>query len=419
MNGLKTYAYELLRRSEKVFKTDMVYLAKGGFWLSAAQAVSTLSAFVLSVAFANLLIPNDYGVYKYVLSIATLLTIPAMGGIDTSLIQAVTRGYEGTIHRSRQVKFRYGLLGGLGSLLVGGYYSYQGNFTLGASFLIAGIFLPFMESLSLYTSFLQGRKDFKTSSIYSALIQIVSATTLLITLIFTRSIPLLVLAYFTAWTLCRFILMQKTLKKVKDNELIDEDAIAYGKHLTFMSALGVVANYIDRLLVFQYVGAAGLAMYTIATAAPEQIKGFTKNISNLAFPKFTEQNLASLQASLLQKLLRLGLVLALIIVAYVLSAPFLFHLLFPQYLEAILLSQLFAISLITAPSSIIITALQAQGATKELYKINTQSSVVQITSLFFAVIFWGILGVIIARIVTRFFILAISLKYFYSSKTTL
>ena len=81
MEKIKIKAYNLLRWSEKWTKTDMIYLARGGFWLTLGQVISSLSAFLLAIAFANLLPKETYGEYKYILSIASILAIPTLTGM--------------------------------------------------------------------------------------------------------------------------------------------------------------------------------------------------------------------------------------------------------------------------------------------------------------------------------------------------
>src|SRR3989344_4033868 len=89
----RSATYTLLRSSEKYFKTDMVYLAKGGFWLVVGQLIVSGVSFGLSVAFANLLEPDVYGTYRYILTIFNFLAIPTLTGINVALREQLLKGW--------------------------------------------------------------------------------------------------------------------------------------------------------------------------------------------------------------------------------------------------------------------------------------------------------------------------------------
>jgi len=69
----------------------MVYLASGGVWLTASKVCATTASLIVSITFANLLLPETYGAYKYLLSIFAILTLTTMPGIDTSFQRAVAQ----------------------------------------------------------------------------------------------------------------------------------------------------------------------------------------------------------------------------------------------------------------------------------------------------------------------------------------
>src|SRR5437868_5720048 len=96
-----------LLKLERLLKTDIQYLIKGGSWLGVNQILSSLIAFALSLAFANLLAPGTYGVYKFILSVATILTIPTLPGIDAAVNRAVARKFEGTMIVGMKTKLRW------------------------------------------------------------------------------------------------------------------------------------------------------------------------------------------------------------------------------------------------------------------------------------------------------------------------
>ena len=117
--------YKLLRRSEKYTKTDMVYLAKGGFWLTINQIISISSAFLLSIALANLLPKEIYGQYKCIISIFSILAISTLPGMDTAVTRSIAQGNEGSFKQALKTKMKWGLLGALVSLCFAIYYLLQ------------------------------------------------------------------------------------------------------------------------------------------------------------------------------------------------------------------------------------------------------------------------------------------------------
>jgi len=403
ISKIKKKAKEILLWSQKYTKTDMIYLARGGFWLTLGQAISSISSFLLAIAFANLLPKETYGTYKYILSIASILAIPTLSGMGTAVTQAVARGYEGSLIPALKTKIRWGLLGGLASLILAGYYFYQGNATLTISFLISAVFLPFMDSFGIYDSLLQGRKLFDISTKYFIISQIIAIASLIAVLFFTKNLFLILFTYFASWTLMRFIFFKITLKKFSPNPSQDPQTISYGKHLSLMGIIGTIASYLDRLLIFHYLGAAEVAIYSIAIAPPEQIKSLFKSIGTLALPKFAPKSKEEIQKTTIEKTLKLALAVTGITAIYIIATPLIYKIFFPRYTESILFSQIFAISLITIPLLIPYSALQARASKKELYLFTTFSSIFQIIALLIGIYFYGLMGIIIARIITRIF----------------
>ena len=89
MQKLRQKTYNLLRWSEKYTKTDMVYLTKGGFWLTFAYIIFLSSGFILTIAFANLLPKDVFGTYKFVISISGVLLVTSLTGINSTLKQSI------------------------------------------------------------------------------------------------------------------------------------------------------------------------------------------------------------------------------------------------------------------------------------------------------------------------------------------
>ncbi|MFA6254127.1 MAG: oligosaccharide flippase family protein [Candidatus Paceibacterota bacterium] len=413
INRLKNQFYRFLRWSERYVKTDMVYLTKGGFWLSAAQFISSLSSFILSIAFANLLPAEILGNYRYILSVVGILSVTNLGGLNTSVTQAVARGYDGSLKEALQTRIKWGTLGALIALIFSLYYYLQGNWPLATAMLIGAIFLPLMDPYGLYDSYLQGKKRFDLSSRYFSISSITSALVMIITLFLTKDLIFIMLAYFLPWTILRIGFWFWATRQFKLNDKVDPETISYGWHLSAMGVIGTIALYLDRLVVFHLFGAIELAVYSIAIAPAEQIKNSLKNLGTLALPKFSEKDPTTVQREIWQKTFKLVALIGLIVLVYILAAPFLFKLFFPKYLAAIAYSQVYALSIIATASILPYTLLQSTSNKKAMYRYNIWASIVQIVGILILGSLFGLWGVVWARVVTRF--VNFGQLYFYSA----
>jgi O-antigen/teichoic acid export membrane protein len=410
MDKLKESGIKILRFTEKYTKTDMVYLARGGFWLGIGQIASSGASFLLSIAFANLLTPDSYGIYKYVISIGSLLLITTLSGMDTAVTQSVAKKFEGTVMAGLIEKMKWGFIGSTIALGFSTYYYLQSNTNLCIAFLIVSIFLPFTESLDIYNSLLQGKKLFKTFTVFNSITQIVSTISLIITLIITKNILVIILVYFLSNTLLNGIFLLLSMTSYKSNDLVDENAIIYGKKLSGLFIVSLITNELDKLLVFHYLGASTLAVYTIAMAPTDQLKGLLKNVQFLIIPKLAENIHKDIKKEFLKKIFIFGCITTAFVICYILFSPIVFKIAFPKYPESIFYSQLISISIIAAiTAQMIYSYLEVKQSTKHLTYFYVWSNVINISFLFFGIYFYGLIGIVIARIMSRFSVLHLTL----------
>ncbi|MCK5591475.1 MAG: oligosaccharide flippase family protein [Candidatus Pacebacteria bacterium] len=403
----------LTLKLQRILKTDIHYLAKGGFWLVVGQIVSLFSLLFLSMFFAKKLPLETYGTYKYTLSLIGIFSSVSLTGIITAVIQSTARGFEGFFLKSSKIYLKWSLP--FFVLTVGGaiYYYIQGNMIIAGSLTVGAILNPILQSFNFYSSFLSGRKDFKTNAFLSIL-KNVFITVILITVLFTtKNIFILIVAYFlshTTFNACAYIY---TITKYKPNKNLDGGELTYTKHLSLMNILGTISMYIDSVLIFHFLGATQLAIYSFAVLIPEQIKGLLKVLTNLALPKYSKNSLTAIKKTILYKMFIFGFFIIFIIFVYNLAAPTIYHLLFPEYKSSILYSQIFAFSLIGIINILPMSALQGHGLIKELYKINMFFSLSKIVLLIILTPLYGIWGVILSISIVRLLVPIVSYMLLY------
>ena len=395
MESLKNKTYQLLRRSESFFKTDMVYLAKGGFWITVGQIFITIASFGIAVAFANLLPATTYGSYQFVLATSGILSASTLSGLNMAAVRSIARGAEGVILSSLKTKLRWGSLGSLGSIIIAVYYFWQGNQQLGISFLIVSAFLPLFYSLGISGSLLDGKRLFKINVRNNILNQLFAALTIILALLFTDNLFVLLAVYFGSWTLARLATFVFTVDKYKSNERIDPEMFSYGKHLSVMGIIGTIADNLDKLLLFHFVGTVEVAMYSFAIAPVMQIKGLLKNVSTLALPKLSLRSKEQIQKMILGRSIKIFFLSLPIVIIYVIAAPYIYQIFFPTYLESVIYSQVFVFAILfTASGTLSASSLESQMEVKKKYVLTFFSKISKIILMIVLIIPYGIWGII-------------------------
>lgn len=387
----------------------MVYLAGGGFWVVLGQFTSSVLAFVLSVAFANLVAPSDLGQYKYVLSVAGIVSAFSLTGLGTAVTQAVSTGHDRALVDGFRASLRWSI--GMITLTLGAslYYFYKNNDFLGVSLLLVALVQPLLNSTALYNSFLIAKKLFKDLTLKQAGCTALTTLSLIATLFFTTDPLTLVIVYFSSALVGNGLAFFQAARHIPKQGAHADGLIGYAKNLSLMGVIGAIAGQIDKVVIFQFVGAAELAMYAFTIAIPEQIWGVVKGVGNMMLPKFAAYKRSrSLHDALPWKIALMGFFLLVATVVYVVLAPLLFALLFPAYMSAVPYSQFYALSLVALTSVIPVSMLTALRKERALYTLNISTSLLQIAAIVPMAMYFGLWGVVVTRVVMRYitFVLA-------------
>lgn len=384
---------------------DMVYLARGSFWSITGQVSASLIALTLSIAMAHYVPKDIYGQYKYVLAIVSVLSAFSLSGIGTAVLQSVARGFDGALTDGFKANLRWSFVVFIGTFALGGYYLNAGNFMLGFGILIGGTITPFLGSFNVYSPFLSGRKEFARQAWYSEFVtNIIPAVALIVTAIIAPQPLPLVTTYFISNLSATAFAYWRTAHKIrKTTQRHDPGMIHYGKHLSLIGILGGIAGNIDQLLLFHFAGATDLAVYNFATGIPDQMKGPLKMLDTMTQARFANREAADIRTNIHNKMFWLFLTSIVVIVIYILLAPYLYLLLFPAYTVAVPYSQIYAISLFIMIGSPATSYLSAKKKVKELYVSTIVGHIFQIVVMVAGVMYWGLMGIIVARVIVRLF----------------
>lgn len=399
MLRIKNKIKNLLLWSQKYTQTDMLYVAKGGFWLFMGQMVNFLANFLLIMAFTNWLSKETFGTYKYVLSLLGILSIPSLSGLSSAVLNAAAKNEDGSFLPALKLKLKWGFWGSLASLAVAFYYFLNSNQILAICFLIVACFLPFFNSFSLYDSFLAGKKKFALQNKFGILTQIISLIFLGGTVFFTKNIFIILLAYFLPLTLIYIIFFYLTKKNIDPKNKSDPETLSFGKHLSLMGIWGNISSQADKIILWHFFGPVPLAIYSLAMMMPDKIKDTLKIIGSLAMPKLVTKPIQELKKSIPARTLQLFALAIPVMLLYILIAPYIFKWFFPQYVGAVIYSQVYALILLSFPRVLAGSVLSAKQKTKELYIGSLALTPVYWIMLLTLIPFFGLWGAIVSFLI--------------------
>ena len=263
--------------------------------------------------------------------------------------------------------------------------------------------MPLVDSLDIYHALLRGKKLFDISSIYGSLSQVGSVASLVITVLITQNLFAILLVYFGTWTIIRFVFFIITIKKHPPNQNCDPKTINYGKRTSFVNILDALVSSVDGILIFHYLGAVNLAIYSFAIAPISQLKSLTGHLPSLALPKLATRSAEEINGLLKKRFATLFIIGIIISLLYIIAAPYIYQIFFPKYINAVFLSQIFSLTIALALPQTIFSASISSKLTlippKMLYLWNLPGVIFLIFALVF-VTKLGILGVIIGRLIS-------------------
>ncbi|MEI7512163.1 MAG: oligosaccharide flippase family protein [Candidatus Uhrbacteria bacterium] len=391
---------KILRHLEKYTRTDNIYLAKNTSLVILVQAVNVFNGVVIYILIAHFLSKETYGQYKYFLSLFSLFSLTTFSGIELAVARDVANGNDGGISVGFRRKLIGGILGSIISIIGAGYYAFQGRNDLTIALILLSIFAPWIYASNVYSSLFTGKKLFAEYTKINIASSIFSSLGMAAAFIFIKD-PVLLFAAFLG-TSSVLLVSYYIAKRKCENNKVGKDMLSFGTHMSIIDILGTIANSIDSILVFHFLGAPALAIYSFATIPVEQLKGFMKSVQSIALPKFAVNQISETRKTIGPKIFLFAAGVTGTIIVYIILIPFFFKLFFPAYSSSVPYSQIYSLSLIFGmPGSLISTIFQAKGLKKETAQFNTINYTIQIVLLLLGAWLYGLWGVIIARIGAR------------------
>lgn len=407
----------------KILKINPHYYLKNSIWLGVSQIITGILSLVTISILGYFLSKQTFGEYRYLLSIASVIGIIYLSGYNTTLTRQVAAGNLKYYFEATKKVFFTSFVGSTVAVCLSLYYYNNNNTTLATGVFLIGLFTPFINKYLLSSSFFAGKQQFKKTAYFSLIPDIISTVCLLTAAYFNSSAIFLIGTYLLTNVLGNFLIHIKVknyvtmLQSTQNTRSTQVDFDPNSIHYSIMNIFGVIVANIDKLLIFTMIGSTELAIFFFAQAIPLQARGMLKIINNVTFPNFVNKTIdvKKVDKSVIY-LLFLG---SIGVFAYIIVAPHIFKYFFPQYLDAITLTQIFSLSVIVYPAIYLLSGIMlAKNWVKSLYKISIYNTITNVIFLLPLAYFYGINGVVLAAIFNSIINFALFYIFFKKENST-
>jgi O-antigen/teichoic acid export membrane protein len=276
-----TELYRFVVRQDKA-------ILHGFLAITVLRIIEKFSGLVLVVLLFRLLDKEQVAEYGYILTIVAVCAIFGIQEFQNTISQSVARGFPGTYRRAVPLAFSSSLLGTVVLAGFAGWFLWSGNLELGDGFVIAAAVFPFFQGLNQWKGVYLGEKDFTRFAKVEATNAITKAALIVAALFaFPGSIVAPVLVFFAIPAIQNIWQTRLCHGRIKASALDEHGAINYGFRANLYSAIGIVSNHLEKILIFALLSPAHLAIYMAAEKFAELLQSLVQDFAAVLGPRFS------------------------------------------------------------------------------------------------------------------------------------
>lgn len=382
-----------------------LYFRSAGIYLGGKLAIFTLSGLASQYILTHYLTKEDYGLLVWVSTIIAFLSVFGLPGISTSITGAVAKGYEGNFHRGTWLEMAGGTIGGLVLLGFSCYYwSWLHKETESLIFIVAGVLGPGLW-LDTHQSYWNGKKNFKAIFWWSVSVRLLQLLATIIVLLYYSTNPLWVFSFQTVILVAANIGAVIGIMKIGGiNKKTSKEYQSYGWLFTRLKCIGVVAGQLDKFIIGAFFGLESLAVFAIGELVYSCIFIAPKAIlTQITLPHLAEMEIDEAAKWIRKRMFYLMAVVILMVIAVGATISSVYPLLFSvKYSDSIYYAYLFlGCIILRSPGLLIPSLIRAHAMKKETmvgWLIISVSPIIFVPLLGW---FFGIVGIILARVISQ------------------
>jgi O-antigen/teichoic acid export membrane protein len=288
-------------------------------------------------------------------------------------------------------------------------------------FYVAAVLFPAVHGLKYWRAVHAGEERFSALFIIDSTATIVTAIFVVIAaFLFSDSIIWPITTVLLIPSVQNLFFTYKAIKLTKKNALIEKGSLSYGIKTTLYSSLNIIANHLDKLLIYAFFSPSALALYFVSERLSELTKTVAQDLSAVLAPRFAKTQTYTQRLDKILNLMSIAIGTAILLFTFTL-VPWIVTLLFGEsYKEAIPYTQALLCSVAIGNHAILRNRFVNSKLDKKSNRdIAASTALIRILASVILVPIFGIVGAIVSAFIYRIstvFVLNYIIKHRYQSR---
>jgi O-antigen/teichoic acid export membrane protein len=417
--SLKSLLYSSIT-SKKIFQSTSILLF--------SNVIVSLFGIVRTPLITWIFPKNEVGMIGVVTSWLPFIHLISMSGIDAAAYHYVTKGRTNAFSIGVQQRFLWSILGAFSFGVGAAYWFFSDKPDLGWIFTIAAVSFPLTYALNASPGFLGSQGKIVSLFWYrigESLTDFSGFIPVLLSIIWINQITTFYTTNQIATAVMQItvtgILLIQIKKKVFTPLPVEEKTkmLAYGKHLTALTGIGVLQSKTDAFLVAAISPLETVADYSIALIIQEQLRRLWGIFSTLRYPVLVRLPLAVRRKRFIIEGSLLLLVLTLAAILITVLSYWLIPIILPENYSTSLnyLVVLLVATLVGMPGGLVEMYYRTQEDQKHQYWLRVFGAIMGIIFPLLLVVKFGAFGAAVGRMVANFFFSLFGLFLFIRQTT--
>ena len=359
----------------------------------AANVVAMAGGFLVPLALARLATPADYGRFSFVTAILATLSIVTLPGLNLAITQGAARQQDGTLQVATHSRRRGGMVMAVIVLAVGGTLLTYGDRPTGWALLLVSPFVIGAYALDSGVAFLNGLHAFRPMALFLIAAAVLPGATVALLLLAALPIPVVLVGYVLTLSIVNLAALQHARRSLRNDD-VDPATVQYGRRMTWISSLGLLQFYVDRVIVGATLGFVDLALYSAAKLFQQGLKTTWAAANQLVFPRLAASDVPEARAVTKRTLAPLMLAFTLFGTGLMALAPALIEItLGPDYAGSVTPARLLMLAvLVGIPGAQFEMLFRATSDERRLYTQRLTFAVVGTASVGVGALWYGTVG---------------------------